>query len=143
MNTAKTITLAILSVFSMFWGNSQATGAEPANTPNILWISCEDISPHISCFGDPHAITPNIDQLAREGVRYTNCFTTAGVCAPCRSGCVAWLRRHRRGERGGGSHSEYPTREAREEGATGATGCRHENSGHPARQGHPQDQSSQ
>ncbi|MCH2610292.1 MAG: sulfatase-like hydrolase/transferase [Pirellulales bacterium] len=91
MNTAKTITLAILSVFSMFWGNSQATGAEPANTPNILWISCEDISPHISCFGDPHAITPNIDQLAKEGVRYTNCFTTAGVCAPCRSGIITGM----------------------------------------------------
>ncbi|MEA3226724.1 MAG: sulfatase-like hydrolase/transferase, partial [Planctomycetota bacterium] len=59
--------------------------------PNILWLSCEDISPHIGCFGDEHAITPNIDQLAREGVRYTNAFTTAGVCAPCRSGIITGM----------------------------------------------------
>ncbi|MHC4540093.1 MAG: sulfatase family protein [Planctomycetota bacterium] len=59
--------------------------------PNILWLSCEDISPHIGCFGDEHAITPNIDRLAREGVRYTNAFTTAGVCAPCRSGIITGM----------------------------------------------------
>jgi len=61
------------------------------NRPNVLWLSCEDISPHIGCFGDEHAITPNIDQLAREGVRYTNAFTTAGVCAPCRSGIITGM----------------------------------------------------
>ncbi|MCH7724917.1 MAG: sulfatase-like hydrolase/transferase [Planctomycetes bacterium] len=59
--------------------------------PNILWLSCEDISPHISCYGDPHAITPNIDRLATEGVRFTHAFTTAGVCAPCRSGIITGL----------------------------------------------------
>ena len=59
-----------------------------AASPNIVWISCEDISPHIHCFGDEDAITPNIDQLAKEGVRYTNTFTTAGVCAPCRSAII-------------------------------------------------------
>ena len=56
--------------------------------PNILWISAEDISPHLGCYGDPHAITPNLDQLATEGVRYTHAFATAGVCAPCRSGII-------------------------------------------------------
>ena len=59
-----------------------------ADRPNILWLSAEDISPHLGCFGDPHAITPNIDALAEKGVRYANTFTTAGVCAPCRSGII-------------------------------------------------------
>ncbi len=62
-----------------------------AGRPNILWISCEDISPHIGCFDDPHAITPNLDALAKEGVRFTNTFTTAGVCAPCRSGIITGM----------------------------------------------------
>ncbi len=62
-----------------------------ATRPNILWLSCEDISPHIACYGDPHAITPHIDQLASEGVRYTHAFTTAGVCAPCRSGIITGM----------------------------------------------------
>jgi len=61
------------------------------NRPNILWLSCEDISPHIGCFGDENAITPHIDRLTREGVRYTNTFTTAGVCAPCRSGIITGM----------------------------------------------------
>jgi len=67
------------------------SGAASATRPNIVWLSCEDICPHIGCFGDEHAITPNIDQLAREGVRYTNAFTTAGVCAPCRSGIITGM----------------------------------------------------
>ena len=59
--------------------------------PNIVWISCEDISPHLGCYGDPHAITPNLDMLAKEGTRYTNAFTTAGVCAPCRSAIITGM----------------------------------------------------
>jgi uncharacterized sulfatase len=70
---------------------AHARAAAHSPRPNIVWLSCEDISPHIGCFGDPHAITPNIDQLAAEGVRYANAFTTAGVCAPCRSGIITGL----------------------------------------------------
>ncbi len=66
--------------------------AQEENTkPNILWISAEDISAHFGCYGDPHAITPNVDQLAKEGMRYTHAFTTAGVCAPCRSGIITGM----------------------------------------------------
>ena len=59
--------------------------------PNILWLSAEDISAHLGCYGDPHAITPNLDDLAATGVRYTKAFTTAGVCAPCRSGIITGM----------------------------------------------------
>ena len=43
--------------------------AEAPVRPNIIWLSCEDISPHIGCFGDVHAITPNLDRLAESSVR--------------------------------------------------------------------------
>ena len=56
--------------------------------PNILWISCEDISSHLGCYGDLVATTPNLDQLAAEGVRYTHAFTCHGVCAPSRTGII-------------------------------------------------------
>lgn len=59
--------------------------------PNILWLSCEDISPHLSCYGDPHAITPNLDALASRGTRFTHAFTAAGVCAPCRSTIITGM----------------------------------------------------
>lgn len=62
-----------------------------AERPNILWLSAEDISPHLGCYGDPHAITPFLDSLAADGIRYTNAFTTAGVCAPNRSGIITGM----------------------------------------------------
>ncbi len=62
-----------------------------SSRPNILWISFEDISPHLGCYGDPHARTPHIDRLAGQGVRYDNAFVTAGVCAPCRSTIITGM----------------------------------------------------
>jgi len=59
--------------------------------PNVLWLSCEDISPHLGCYGDELATTPNLDRLAASGVRYANATVTAGVCAPCRSGIITGL----------------------------------------------------
>ncbi|MBS11591.1 MAG: sulfatase [Gemmatimonadetes bacterium] len=56
--------------------------------PNCLWISLEDTSPRFGCYGDPVARTPNLDKLASEGRRYTNAFSTAGVCAPSRSAII-------------------------------------------------------
>jgi len=59
--------------------------------PNILWISCEDISPRLGCYGDPVARTPNLDRLAEQGMRFTKVFTSAPVCAPCRSGIITGM----------------------------------------------------
>ena len=59
--------------------------------PNILWISIEDISPHLGCYGEEFAVTPNIDNFAKEGVRYTRGFTVHGVCAPSRSGIITGM----------------------------------------------------
>ncbi|WP_262487779.1 sulfatase-like hydrolase/transferase [Chitinophaga sancti] len=42
-------------------------------------------------YGDKVVKTPNIDQLAKEGIRYTNVFTTAGVCAPSRAAIVTGM----------------------------------------------------
>ncbi|HEV2293887.1 MAG TPA: sulfatase [Tepidisphaeraceae bacterium] len=59
-------------------------GAAPSKSLNILWLSVEDMSPWLACYGDETAPTPNIDRLAREGVRYANAFATTPVCAPAR-----------------------------------------------------------
>jgi uncharacterized sulfatase len=65
--------------------------ATQSSVPNIVWISCEDISQHLGCYGQEFAITPNIDQLAKESVRYTRTFTVHGVCAPSRSGIITGM----------------------------------------------------
>jgi len=54
--------------------------------PNILWLTSEDNNvAWIGCYGNPNAETPHIDQLAREGFKYTNAYASAPVCAPSRS----------------------------------------------------------
>ncbi len=59
--------------------------------PNILWISCEDISPDLGCYGNHEVSTPNIDRLAGQGARYDQAFTIAPVCAPNRSGIITCM----------------------------------------------------
>jgi N-sulfoglucosamine sulfohydrolase len=59
--------------------------------PNILWITCEDISPNLGCYGDGYAVTPNLDRLATQGVRYTHAFAPIGVCAPSRSSLITGM----------------------------------------------------
>jgi uncharacterized sulfatase len=56
--------------------------------PNMLWISCEDISPHLGCYGDANATTPNLDRLATQGVRFTQAHHCHGVCRPARTGII-------------------------------------------------------
>lgn len=53
--------------------------------PNIIWITAEDMSPTLGCYGDPDANTPNIDTLAKKSIRFTHAFASAPVCSPSRS----------------------------------------------------------
>lgn len=59
--------------------------------PNFVFIICEDISCNLNCYGDTVARTPNLDKLAEEGMRFTNAFSVAGVCAPSRSGIITGM----------------------------------------------------
>src|SRR5882724_6301709 len=52
---------------------------------NILWLIAEDFGQHLGCYGAKEVWTPNLDQLARDGVRYMSFFTTAPVCSSSRS----------------------------------------------------------
>jgi len=49
------------------------------------------MSPHLGCYGDPDAITPNLDRLAKDGVCFRSAFTVAGVCAPSRTGIITGM----------------------------------------------------
>ena len=68
-----------------------AKSVEKRQQPNVLWISAEDISPSLGCYGDTYAVTPRLDQFASEGMRFTRCFTHAGVCAISRSGLITGM----------------------------------------------------
>ncbi|MHB1038292.1 MAG: sulfatase-like hydrolase/transferase [Pirellulales bacterium] len=63
--------------------------AADARLPNILWITCEDICPNLGCYGDANAVTPNLDRLAAEGLRYRTVWSNAPVCAPARTTIIS------------------------------------------------------
>ncbi len=85
---------SILLILAVGLAGIAAAGASaPAGQPrpNILWITAEDINAHLGCYGDPVARTPNLDRLARQGVRYTHAFAAGPVCSPSRSCLITGL----------------------------------------------------
>jgi arylsulfatase A-like enzyme len=58
---------------------------------NVVWISCEDMGPILGSYGNQIIKTPNLDKLASEGVRYTNAYSTVGVCAPSRFSIITGM----------------------------------------------------
>src|SRR5699024_11264967 len=52
---------------------------------NILFIMADQLrADHLACYGHPYIKTPNIDALAKHGVRFTRAFVNSGVCGPSR-----------------------------------------------------------
>ena len=58
---------------------------------NVIWISCEDMGPVLGTYGVNEISTPNIDKLAEQGVKYTNAYSTVGVCAPSRFSIITGM----------------------------------------------------
>jgi arylsulfatase A len=57
--------------------------------PNILIVLCDDLGyGDLSCYGHPHIKTPNLDKLATEGIKLTDCYAAAPVCSPARAGML-------------------------------------------------------
>ena len=60
-----------------------------AKPPNLLIILADDMGyGDLSCFGSKQIPTPNIDALARSGIRCTNGYVSGAVCAPSRAGLM-------------------------------------------------------
>jgi hypothetical protein len=85
--------LVVLLTLGFSLGGDRASPAArmPTVKPNIVWLVLDDASPNLGAYGDPKAITPNMDRLAREGALFTRAFTHAPVCAPSRSGLVTGM----------------------------------------------------
>lgn len=59
--------------------------------PNVLWITSEDNSCYLGCYGCPNAHTPHLDRLAADGIRYRNAFSNAPVCSTARSTLITGM----------------------------------------------------
>jgi arylsulfatase A-like enzyme len=71
------------------WAVSQvAAGAEAAGDgrPNIVFILADDLGwAELGCYGNTFNETPNLDRLAKQGVRFTDAYAAAPVCSPYRA----------------------------------------------------------
>lgn len=68
---------------------------EPQKQPNIIWLMAEDIGLDIECYGMQAVKTPNLNKLAEEGIRFTNCFCTNSICSPSRSAMMTGVHQNK------------------------------------------------
>jgi arylsulfatase A-like enzyme len=67
----------------------------PGTRPNILLVVADDHAANaVGCYGGPHAVTPRIDTLARDGMRFTACGCTNSLCAPSRATILTGTYNH-------------------------------------------------
>ena len=79
--------LLLLFVFSIVFTISAPTQATQTDRPpNIIVIFCDDLGyGDLACFGHPTIATPNLDQMAAEGMKLTQFYSAAPVCTPSRA----------------------------------------------------------
>jgi N-sulfoglucosamine sulfohydrolase len=88
----RNIIFTLIGFFYLMAGCHLDKNQEQAtDQPNILWITCEDITPMLGTYGDPEALTPNLDRLADQGIQFNHAYSTAAVCSPARSCLVTGI----------------------------------------------------
>lgn len=66
--------------------------AHGTEKPNIVFIMADDLGyGDLGCYGQTEILTPNIDQMAREGIRFTQAYAGSTVCAPSRSSLMTGM----------------------------------------------------
>ena len=80
--------LASLLAFAL----SAGPAAADDRPPNVVFMFADDLGfGDLGCYGHPYARTPAIDQLAREGTRFTQFYVTGVTCNPSRTGLMTGL----------------------------------------------------
>ncbi|EAZ81338.1 sulfatase family protein [Algoriphagus machipongonensis] len=88
-NLISALTIICFGMFSCDSPEDTVNSKIYPERPNIVWIVNEDMSPeHLGAYGGTGGDTPVLDQFAKESLRYTNAFSTAGVCAPSRAAII-------------------------------------------------------
>ena len=82
--TPRAVVFALVGLVS---GGTVASAAEPAGKPNVVVILADDLGyGDVSCYNPERGKipTPNIDALAKSGMRFTDAHSSSGVCSPTR-----------------------------------------------------------
>src|SRR5437667_9714214 len=63
-----------------------ACAQEKTRKPNIVFIMADDLGIHdLGCYGRKDQPTPNLDKLAKQGMRFTSAYSAASICSPTRA----------------------------------------------------------
>jgi len=102
-----TVSLAVI-VFALWSLAAHAAGSEAKRTPNVVFILVDDLGwTDVGSFGSGFYKTPNVDRLAREGMRFENAYSACTVCSPTRAAVMTgfypartrvtdWITGHKR-----------------------------------------------
>ena len=83
------LTTVLLAPLAAWCATDAAAGSEQAARPNIVLILADDLGyGDLSCQGATRLKTPNIDRLAKEGIRLTDAHAPSGLCCPTRYGLM-------------------------------------------------------
>jgi N-sulfoglucosamine sulfohydrolase len=77
-----------------------ASGLAAAAPKNVVVIVADDLGRDLGCYGNAVCKTPNLDALAKHGVRFTNAYATCASCSPSRSTIYTGLFTHQNGQYG-------------------------------------------
>src|SRR3989337_2129621 len=90
--------IALASALLLFGSSGAGVRPQRAATPNVVLIMTDDAGyADIGSYGAPDIRTPNIDSLARDGVKLTDFYANAMSCTPTRAGLVAGRYQQRYG----------------------------------------------
>jgi len=81
---------------------------EARKRPNIIYIMTDDHAAHaLSCYGSRINQTPNLDRIARQGMKFANCFVTNSLCAPSRAAILTGKYAHLNGVVDNGANQQF------------------------------------
>ena len=80
------LTKVLLPIAALACGQTEAIAQKKQQRPNIIYIMCDDMGyGDLGCYGQQYILTPNIDRMAKEGMRFTQAYAGAPVSAPSRA----------------------------------------------------------
>ncbi len=80
------LTKTLLPIAALACGQVNAMAQKHQQRPNIIYIMCDDMGyGDLGCYGQQYILTPNIDRMAKEGMRFTQAYAGAPVSAPSRA----------------------------------------------------------